>query len=468
MSGGVWTLADTMAVDTRPGIYVNLVSEAQRSLTPGVGTVFVVGRADWGTVDEVVSCRSEQAVLDEYSDGESLPKLARQALRGGAAEVICLRIAGSTAAKADATLVDNNVTPANALTLTALHDGTRANGFDLAIKSVTTGVILEITEDGVLIESFVAPTSDNDDMADLINAGSAYVAAEVTGTSGRDLGVQTASMTGGDSGTTVVAGDYTEAQDIALSSTFAAYVQDDDTTVANQDSVAAWADDQRDEGIRFIAVHGGASAATAANSRTRAEAMDSMSNVYVHPGFVDSDGEDYTGQEAASRIAGMIANAGFTSSITFRTVVGVDRPASVLTSSEIRQGLAAGVCQIVADAGNIRLSRGINTLTSVGSTGQLARSFSKIRTVATVNAIQDGLEAGLTPYIGEVTNDEDGRRSLAAAVLAYLEQLVAAGSIQPNPTVEVTRGEADQVFVNIGVVLLDSIEQVFITVRIGE
>ena len=468
MAGGIWTQADVRNPDTRPGIYVNIVTEARRQLTPGTGVVLVAGVADWGVLDSVVEIASEDDLYDAFDRAGSLPVVAAQALRGGAASVSCLRIAGSSAAAATVTLVDTDPSPAAVLDLTARQQGARANDFAITTRAVAGGLGIEIAESGALIETLVATDTDVDVVVTAINTYSAYLTAARNGAPGRDVAAQTVTMTGGDSGATLTAADYTAAQGIAQSAEFDCYVQGDDTTAANQDAVSDWADTQRDEGNRFVAVMGGPSGETAAQAGVRAVALDSMSTVYVFPGVVDTDGTTYTGQQAAGRVAGMIANAGFARAVTWEPIPDADRPNTVLSNTEVTTALGQGVLLILSDRSGVRLSRGLNTLNSAGGTGQPSAQFQKIRTVATNDAISEGLEAGITPYIGTVTNDEDGRRSVAAAALAYLEQLVAGGAIEEGPTVEVSRGTADQVFLRVQVTVLDSIEEVFITVRIGE
>ena len=105
--GGQWTASDVLSPATRPGAYFNVIAQAADLLEAGDrGVVLIVGRANWGPVDETVELLSEADVTRAYGTGSSLPKLATQAIRGGAATVLGLRIAGSSAAVATATLDD--------------------------------------------------------------------------------------------------------------------------------------------------------------------------------------------------------------------------------------------------------------------------------------------------------------------------------------------------------------------------
>ncbi|MDE0554490.1 MAG: hypothetical protein OXI24_09770, partial [Candidatus Poribacteria bacterium] len=145
----------------------------------------------------------------------------------------------------------------------------------------------------------------------------------------------------------------------------------------------------------------------------------------------------------------------------------VAKTSVALSPTNVELHLEAGICTLVSDGGAVRVSKGINTLTSTGvGTNKLA-SFSKIRTIRTLDAVENGLERGARPYIGEVTNDADGRKSLEGALSAFLDELVSGGAIQEGYTLRVERGSADQVFLTVGITPLDSIEQVFTTIFVS-
>ncbi len=470
MPGGTWTQGDVSSLQTRPGAYFNLVDQALLLLEAGeTGTVFIVGRADWGPVDTVETLTSEGAATLAYDDGLSMEKLIHQAFRGGAAIVKALRITAASGAKAAFTLDD--VVPVAALIVTALHEGTRANGFTLSVSAhPVSGQNLDLKEGGVLLETFYSALGDNTEFAATIVANSNFITAVVTGAADRVLEVTTDdAMIGGDSGAGVVAGDYTAAQVIAESNSFSVYVQDDDTTVANQDAVAAFGDARRALGQRFIVVMGGAAAETVSTAQTRAGVQDSEGVVYVHPGFTDDDEVVFIGQEAAARVAGQIAAAGATKSITFNTLADAASVENTLTSAEIKIALGLGVCLLVTDnADTVRVEKGLTTLTTFTTT--LGKAFAKIRTVAVLDAVQNGLEDGFSAYIGSTTNDTDGQKSLLGAGQEFMDTLERARAIKPGSTVKLDDANpptADQIFVVVGVTPLDAIEQIFTTVFVS-
>ena len=473
MSGGTWTVADTRSPATRPGVYVNLIAQAQRIISEDVGgTIFVMGAADWGPLDEVVDLTFAEAVDDAYGSTEELPKLARSAFAGGALEVMALRIATSAAAKATVALVD--ATPQNvaALVVTAKYEGERGNNLRLTVKDHPSGgsaKVLELVEAGVLLESYFSAEGTNTDFSSVIGDRSSFIDVASSGAADRELNdIAAAALTGGNSGEMLVASDYEEGRTVAENHSFDLFVGSSDDT-AIQDAFGTWAVERWDEGQRFLVVHGSSATTTVSESRTRAKAFDDFQNIYLFPGYTDTDGVTYTGQEAAAYVAGLIGSKGYSRAITNSPIEGARSVGTVLGQSEVGLGLESGVLMIVADGGRIRMSAGINTLTATGGSGQPTAAFRKIRTIRTLMAIQTGIEDGAEPYLGEVTNNEDGRRSLAGAISAFLDELASAGVIaeDPAPTVEVTAGQSDQVFIGAGVTPLDSIEQVYVSLYVN-
>lgn len=471
MSGGTWTQGDVTSAQTRPGAYFNLIAQAIDLLEGGnSGIVLIVGRSDWGPTDTFETVTSEGDAERIFGTGLSITKLIKQALRGGAATVLGHRITGSTAAKAAATLDD--LVPVAALDITAKYDGARANNFTLSVSAhAVVGKVLDLKESGVLLETFYAAAGENDEFLAVINANSEFITAVLNGVADRVLEDTTDTpMSAGDSGTSVVAGDYTAAQALVENEAFDVFVQDDDTTTANQDAVAAFADARRAVGQLFMVVHGGQAAETASTARTRAGAMDSVSNIYVSPGFTDDDAVVFTGQEAAARVAGLIAGKGFTKSITFAAINDGANVETALTVGDIQLSLEQGVCLITSDGSVIRVEKGINTFTSYDTDPDKDKSFTKIRTIATLDAVVEGLDAGFKAYVGAVTNDVDGQKSLLGAGQAFLDQLVQARAIKPGAVVTLDDANpptSDQLFLKVGVTPLDSVEQVFSTIFVS-
>lgn len=468
MPGGEWNIGDVNDPSTRPGAYFNLISQAVALIGEGQsGTVGIIGRADWGPVDEWQELTSEASIVSTFGEGLSLAKLGRQAVRGGAGTVRMLRIAGTTIEFAEAVLDD--AVPAPAMTVTAKYPGARANNFSITIEdNPVAGKDLKLFEGTTLLETFTTPLGHNDEFVAAM-ASSKYVTAVVTGVADRVVDdVAGATLAGGDSGATVTAGDYTEAQAMVLGEDIDVLVQDDEDDSAIQDALVTFAQDARVEGTRFITVLGSAAAETLVTAVTRAATMDNEGIVYVFPGFTDVDGVSYTGQEAAARVAGLIASAGVTHSITFDRIEDGTDVELRLTNSEISQALSGGVLPLVFDGTSVQVEKGITTLTTLTDDKPLA--FTRIRTIMVLDEVQDGLHTGLRDLIGSVNNDDDGRATILGAAQEFLDVLIRARALKPGGFVELdpeNEPEGENIFLRVAVTPLDSIEKIFVTVYVS-
>lgn len=469
MPGGVWTQSDVNNPATRPGAYFNLITQAIALIGEGqAGIVGVVGRSDWGPLDTFVELTSEAAIVSTFGTGLSMAKLARQAIRGGAASVKAIRIAGSSVASATVVLDDS--VPADALTITAKYPGARANNFKITIQAnPVAGKDLLVLEGTTLLETYTTPLGQNDEFVAAILDQSDYITAVVTGASDRVVvNIANAPMAGGDSGTAVVAGDYTTVQAIALQEDFDVFVQDDEADDAIQDAFVAWAADARVEGNRFVSVLGSDTGDGLAGALGRADTIDDEGIVYVFPGFTDADGVVYNGQEAAARVAGLIAGAGVTKSITFNKIADGSDVGVRLTHTEISSGIAGGLLVLVFDGEQVRVEKAVNTLTTL--TVDKPLSFSRIRTIMTLDAVQDGLNTGLIDLVGQVNNDDDGRATILGAAQAFLDILIQSRALKPGAFVELDPEHEqllDNVFLRVAVQPLDSIEKIFVTVYVS-
>jgi hypothetical protein len=471
MPGGAWTIGDVTNPATRPGAYFNLISQAIALIGDGqAGTVAIIGRSDWGPVNEFTEVGSEAAVRSRFGTNGSIPKLANQAIRGGASTVKILRIAGSSVATADVVLDDDSSDPEPALTLTALYPGARGNAFRITVAANPIGGFdLSVYEGGVLLEQFTTTSGTNTQFAAEVTARSQFLTAAVEGTENRVLGaVSNVPLAGGDSGDSVVAGDYTAAQALAIQESFDVIVMDDEDDETIQDAAVAWAQDARVEGSRFILVMGSAAGMSLEDAMARARSIDHEGVVYVYPGFEDADGVSYTGQEAAARVAGLIAAAGISRSITFAPIIGGVEVERRLTNSEVREALTAGLTTLVYDGQQVSVEKGINTLTTI--TDEKPLSFSRIRTIVVLDAVQNGLAAGLRGLVGQVNNDDDGRATILGAAQSFLDQLIQGRALKPGAFVELDpemEQIGDSIFLRVGVTPLDSIEKVFVTVYVS-
>lgn len=491
MSGGIWSASDAANNSTRPGVYINFLSQAQLGTQPeSNGVVMVLGTADWGLVNGVTTITSELEVAEAFGSAGTLGLLVSQALRGGAATVKAYRMAVSASA-AEATLSLNDTatpTPAAALTLTAKYEGARANDFEVSVAVNANDAAkkdMTITENGLILETFTF--TDNDDLVDQINGNvaginaSRYVTAAVAGADDRTVAnLAATAMAGGNSGLSVTATEFAAALASIETEDWDILVPSDTTTSGIQASVRTYVARLRDEGKKVVAVMGGQStsgmdSATLASALTSAisDAQSTSTGnhegiVRVFPGIVDEiSGAALSGAQSASRVAGMIGAASFNSSIT-KHPTGATEVTSRLTNAQIKQAMAGGLCVLVAQQGEAVVESGVNTLTTYTDTK--SRDFRKIRVVRAIDAVAETITASLDgAVIGYVSNDENGKLYTIGLIQAALDVFRQAGAIEAGYSVVPTPGavaDRDEFFVTIGLTPIDSIEKVFITARV--
>jgi hypothetical protein len=488
MSGGTWTQSDARNTSTRPGVYINFLSQAQEAIQAGAqGVVAIIGTADWGQVDDITSLTSEAQVDTAVGTGGTLNLLARQALRGGASEVKAYRIATGAADSASITLVDATGSPVNAATLTAKYPGDRANGFSVTVAVNASNVDkkdVTISENGSALEVFTV--SDNDDLVAQISGdvsgvnGSSLVTAVIDGSSNRTLGnLSATTMSGGNSGSSVTSTQFTNAMSALEVLDWNMLIPSSTTNTSIQAAVRAYVARLRNEGKKVVAVMGGQSVSGMSSNDLASEFSDMKANasdpstgdhegvIMVFPGIVDeTSGQALSGAETAARVAGMIGRAGFNSSITKQTT-GATQVTARLTNADIKAGLQAGLLLITMQGDQALVEQGINTLSSFTATK--SRDFRKIRVVRALDAVAQTIDTSLNASaIGTASNDVAGRSWVRSLVRQALELFQQAGAIEAGYTIADSsiQGDSDEYYLDISLTPIDSIEKVFITARV--
>src|SRR5215470_6122683 len=129
MPGGPWTPS---APPTRPGLYINFISDAIAGITTGQrGRVAMIVRSDWGTANAAQVVDSYAELVNYIGTNETAPNnayyAARQAFLGGARVVRIYRIMGTGNAIATGKLQDTNAAPVDLIRLDAKNAGVKGN-----------------------------------------------------------------------------------------------------------------------------------------------------------------------------------------------------------------------------------------------------------------------------------------------------------------------------------------------------
>lgn len=229
-------------------------------------------------------------------------------------------------------------------------------------------------------------------------------------------------------------------------------------------SINTWLQTNKSNGKLFVVVYADNSVeGNAATAVTSSATLQDEFAVFVANGVKDGSGNPVAADLYACYIAGLIAGKAIDQSITFEDVPFSD----VITrfrKPDIKTLLAAGCIVTVMDGSQPKIEQGL----TLGDTAN--QEFDKIRTVRAKQAMIDDIDGEVnSQYIGQITNSPDGQIAVVNAVKAYLETLANNNVVAPDFTVAVDTTQASigsELYINVGVRFLDSIEYVYLTVTV--
>jgi len=242
-------------------------------------------------------------------------------------------------------------------------------------------------------------------------------------------------------------------------------VDTDDT--ATHTLAQAYIDRVRNEGKRVLGVVGEPTSVPLAPLATRlanARAFNDPAIIYVANGFKGSDGVTREGYKAAARVAGMVASAQITESLTHYVVRGATELVGALTNAEIEQAINSGALVFTMSAQKqVHIEYGINTF--VTPTADMDAGWKKIRRVRTRDNLMDRIIAAWDPLIGKINNNSDGRATLIAAAQGIINRMIAEGALLQGSIFEDPNNPpvGDSAWFVVQVDDLDSAEKVYIT-----
>lgn len=433
MAGSVFQVGEQKI---RPGVYARVtnIGEPQEAVVPQ-GIVAALFRASWGPLAQVVTLENADAVNTIYGIAGTIDA-ALEAFRGGCRRVLGFRL-GTGGARAARTLQDTAGTPANVVTITARHEGERGNDFRLTVRdtlaSPATLRELLLHEGATLLQTITfakgaggvgepqalvdAITASNSPFitATRIAAGNNILAAvtQVAMTAGTDP-----TVTGADYSTGLTAVEALDWNVLAV----------DTADPATHATVSTYIGRVRNEGKRVLSVVGEPVSVPLATRMTNARAFNSPAIIYVANGFRGSDGVARDGYRAAARVAGMVASAQITESLTHSIVRLAAELVGALTNSEVEQAINSGALVFTVSAQRqIQVEFGINTFVTVTAT--MDAGWRKIRRVRTRDNLMDRIAFTWDPLIGKINNSPDGRATLIAAAQGIINRMVAEGAL---------------------------------------
>lgn len=487
MPGGTWSALNPQ---TQPGFYVNFVTAAAATIQGGDnGIVLIPFTADWGPVATFKTVASQAEFETAY--WTSLNGTGRYAVlnalrgsgagRGGARKVIAYRMAGAT--KAKATKVLQNTTPANMVTLTALYEGTRPAVWTVTVQTAASGGAtlrdLILKENGVEIERFSdLPQADNTVWVTRINAtdgtGSKYMTAtaNTNGVNISNVADVAFNSSAGDSGLTVSGTEYTAFQTNAENQTFSVLSPADLTDSTIRGAMVTWAMGRNTVGQRFVLVIGGAAAETLITGNTRSTGIASENVVNLaYTDLYDLDGVTVISTaKFAPRVAGMIADAGVSRSITQQRFSDVTLKVTP-TSADILAAYNAGTLLLTTDSVGVKVQMDLTTYVA-NTTIKSRAEFGKIKSVRTHQQIESDLAAqAVANWLGGGNvNVAAVQSNILGAIGAYLKVLENSQIIQPGWTLTLDNTQnntGNALYIKYGIATVKAIELMFNTITLA-
>lgn len=447
------------ATDTLPpGSFTNFEAAVETAINaPLEGIVALPFTSDWGPESTVVPLLSIGKYRSVYglSTGTAGYRACLQAFKGeaienkgGAAQVLGYRMVGSAGAKAKAKLKDTTAEPKlEALVLTAKYKGAKGNdlGWKVIVNSKDSSKNDLIIYDGTQeIERYTHEKAALVKLAENINKRSNWVSADASKAGEKSLAITSsiAALTGGNSGTTLTAGEWTGAMDELGKQRFGVFVPFDLTDETIQASLLEWEKNLNEtKNKRFTVITGGALNESIDEAIERSETFndENISNFgcgsYTDADIIDSTTGELvvlTSSQLAPRIAGIVAAAGESEAITFSRLKGVTI-VSGPTDDEIVAGLSNGVITVGIDSNAeapVRIVRGITTYTD-DTTDKPYQFYSVLKFVRTMQGFENDLQDLWTNrIIGKLPVDEGTREFVVGKAKELLKGRVDERVIQ--------------------------------------
>ena len=461
MAGSVFQVSEQKV---RPGVYVRItnIGEPQEAIAGIVAALF---RSSWGPLGEVGYLENADAVIDVFGSAGTVDT-ALEAFRGGCRRVVAYRL-GTGGSKALLNLQDTEST--NVVEIEAKYEGVRGNNFVVTIRdSLADDTKRELLlYEGATLRQMITFTKDAGEPQALVDAivasNSPYITAtKIADGSGTLATVTQQSLTGGED-PTVTGGDYSAGLSAIEAIDWNVLAVDTDDAVTHT-LVQAYIDRVRNEGKRVLGVVGEPTSVPLATRLTNARAFNDPAIIYVANGFKGSDGVSREGYKAAARVAGIVAAAQITESLTHYVVRGATELIGALTNAEIEQAINSGALVFtMSSQKQVHIEYGINTFMT--PTEDMDAGWKKIRRVRTRDNLMDRIVAAWDPLIGKINNSPDGRATLIAAARGIINRMIVEGALLQGTIFEDSNNppRGDSAWFVVQVDDLDSTEKVYIT-----
>lgn len=440
MAGGTWRVQNKI----RPGVYVNVKTEAQTLGTLGTrGITSLPLSLSWGPVKQVLEVEAGADLYDllGYAMTDAQLLLVREALKR-ANKLLLYRLNAGT--QASATVGTEDV-----LTITAKYGGVRGNDISIVVEqNLDDGTKYDVKTvvAGVEVDRQTVATLDELEANNWVDFSGTGAPTATAGTP----------LTGGTDGEVISQDylDYLEAIEVYEFHTVGLTATDPTL----KEVFVSFAERLRDEEGKKIQVV----------VENYPEA-DSEAVISVKNGVVLADGTTLTAGEVVAWVAGATAGADVNESLTYSEYDGAVDVSPKYTNSQIIAALEAGEFVFTAIDDRVIVEQDINTLTTF--TPEKGKAFRKNRVLRVLDGLaNDYKRVFSTSFIGKVANNEDGRNLFKSEIINLTNQYINIGAIEnfdAQSDLEVLPGtEVDAVVVNQWVQPVDAAEKFYFTVTI--
>jgi hypothetical protein len=494
MPGGPWSPASP---PTRPGLYINFISDALAAVTVGVrGRVAMIVRSQWGTVNKGQTVDSFADLVNYYTVSETAPNNAyyagRQAFLGGARELRMYRIAGAGSVKGTVTLQDTTAGPINSIRFDAKDAGVYGNTFSVQTRAnpgdaTKTDVLLSVAS--TLVASWTSSVNRGvsghmQNLVTLINqdTNNYWITAVLLAAGNNTPASTTLTLASGSNGSAPILADYVALLDlIALEAdewdVFTTDTKNSDIATF-ETTAASWFRTLRLEGYRVAMITGSDTGEASTAAETSAIALNHEGMQYVYPGVqqVDTAGNLTTkrGAAFAAQIAGVRSSLPLGQGMTYYPLQEVVQLETKSKGSTIDNLIKNGIT-VLGKAGNTHhVIKGVTTLVTPGNAldgNPIPQGFKKVSIVNTCDAIAAAIEvAARTNYIGKVPNDADGQAAVVGVVRDFLRVMAGQRAIKNDYAVGISQSResvGERLYLDMAITVVDTIDVILVTVKVG-
>lgn len=448
----------------RPGNYFNYDKKGAEPVVGSVdGITAILFRADWGPLNKPITRSQDEGYEDIFGNGGTTDTIALS-FEGGTMDAILVRVGtGGTAATTNLKMEGDNAAD-NTVKLTAKYVGSKA-----LTVSVRDSIIDDTKREMIVYDGTTEFEKVEFDKGD--NEASGLVAAMASSDK------FSAQLTGGDGSlTTVTQQAFTAGTDPTVSATeYEAGFKALETEVMNCITVdtddwkviallSAFVTRMFNAGTNMIGIVGEPATVDLETRLSHAASLNSAQMVYVLNGKCDhAIYGTIDGYQTAAKIGGMVSGTSCMYSLTHSVVQNVTDLSENLSNSEIINGETHGCLVLTKNkSGQIWIDAAINTLVTLNKNQD--SGWKKIRRTKTRLEVLTRCNDTVDSMVGQVNNDNAGRKAILDAIGGVLEQMIGENKItwynvEEDPT-HVAQG--DSCWFIIDIIDKDSAEHIYL------